>query len=254
MLYKELNTINTLFYENSSALKGFISKGTELLKVFKTKSLKKFTQRDIEKYLLYLKRRGNKNSTINAKLAYLSKCLKYHGVTLIIPYQTVKPKHKDIIPADNFTELLKTASEIIEPNKLNELIQFLNIAYYTGLRASEVLKLNRLHIKKQDDIYFLSIYDTKNHTSNLIPVNKKLNKTLDNFQEFTLNYKQLYYELKKLGITAHQFRHSFITRSFENGLSAFTVMRLVNQTSINSTKQYVHLQNKFLADAVQNTS
>lgn len=243
MLVHQLNTINELFYSSSNSYKTINSHTTELLEIFKTKSLVKFQQKDIEKYIKILKNKGNKNTTINSKLAYLSKSLNYYGNSLKIPYQRINPKQKDIITDAQFKQLQTDIKD-------KELKQFINIAYYTGLRASEILGLRVQHITRDNQTYYLNIYDTKNHKNNLIPVTNKLNSVLNQFQEFTYNYKQIHYELKKHGITAHQFRHTFITRCFEKGLDVFTVMRLVNQTSIQSTKQYVHLQNKFLKDTV----
>lgn len=244
MLYNELNNINELFYYDTNSYKTINSHTNELIQVFKNKSLVKFTQKDIEKYIKILKTKQNKPSTINNKLAYLSKGLNYYGNKLKIPYQKVKIKQKEIISFNDYMSL------ILKNKQDKELIQFIHIAYYTGLRASEILNIRMQHIIFNDDTFYINIYDTKNHKNNLIPVNSKLNEVLKNFKEFTYNYKQIHYKLSLQGVTAHQFRHSFITRCFEHNLDVFTVMRLVNQTSINSTKQYVHLQNKFLKDKV----
>lgn len=244
MLINELNTINELYYNDTNSSKTINSHTNELINIFKNKSLVKFKQTDIEKYIKILKNKGNKNSTINSKLAYLSKSLHYYKNELVIPYQKLNKAHKDIITYEYFMQL----SNNIKTNF--ELLQFIQIAYYTGLRANEILNIRMQHIVKKDDTYYINIYNTKNHRDNFIPVTNKLNNTLNNFKEFTLKYKQVHYELKKQGITAHQFRHSFITRCFESGLDVFTVMKLVNQTSITSTKNYVHLQNKFLAEKV----
>ena len=242
-LTSELDTINNIFYANNS-LTVIMSKANELVKVFKTKSLKNFKQKDIEKYLIYLKQQGNKNSTINSKLAYLSKCLKYHNIRLIMPYQTVKTTRKDIISLTDFEQLRNKFKD----NK--ELLQFINIAFYTGLRANEIINIRMTHLTKRNNTYFINIYDTKNHADNLIPITHKLNVILDNFEEFTLNYKQIYYLLKKAGVRPHLFRHSFITRCFEAGLDTHTIMRLVNEKSEKSLQSYVHLRNNFLIQEV----
>lgn len=251
-LKDELETINTLFYNDTSSFQGMESKAKELVFLFKTKSLKRFKQKDIECYFRYLIRQGNENSTINSKLAYLSKALEYHNNKLKMPYQKVYKKHQTIITFTRLKDLLqKIKYDIVAVTHKDELKQFIIIAYYTGLRANEILGLRMQHINKIDDTYFLNLYDTKNHCDNLIPVTKLLNSTLDNFQEFSINYKQLHYELKKLGVNAHLFRHSFITRSFESGLDSLTIMKLVNQKSMAVLKGYVHIQNKFLTEQVQ---
>lgn len=246
MLTNELNNFNNIYYMNSHALNNLLSYNTELIKLFKNKSINKFKQQDITKYIQYLQKK-NTNATINTKLAYLSKCLKYYNNPLIIPYQKVINKQKNIITEEQYLTLLNNVTNA-------ELRQFIQIAFYTGFRSSEILHIYKQHIKKEvinnKNIYFINIYNTKNHKDNYVPISPKLNNCLENYIEFTLNYKQLYYELKKLNLTAHQFRHSFITRCFEHGLDSFTVMKLVNQTSLQSTKRYIHLSNKYLADVI----
>lgn len=244
MLSTELNLINELFYNNSS-FNTIQSKANEITRLFK-KSLKTFKQKDIEKYFRYLKSQNNSASTINSKLAYLSKCLRYYNVVnIIMPYQVIKQKPKEIITPEQFKQLRHS---IYRENK--ELYYVILIAYYTGLRINEILNIRMQHIRIEQAKIFVNIYNTKNHTDNLIPINNKLRFIFKDFKEFTLNYKQVYYLLKQYGITAHQFRHTFITRCFEHGLDSYSVMKLTNQKSLSVQQRYVHITNKFLADKV----
>lgn len=244
-LDEQLYNLNDIYFANTSSYNIVTSKAMELIKFFKNKSITKLKQTDIEKLIKFLREKQQKNSTINSKLAYLSKALKYYkNTSVILPYQNLRDKtKKKIITEQQFCDL---RHQIYKTDK--ELYKFILIAYYTGLRANEILNIRTQHITKQNNTYFLNIYDTKNHYDNLIPINKKINFVFKNFTEFTYNYKQVHYLLKKYDITAHQFRHTFITKAFERGLNNFTVMRLVNQKSITSTKEYIHLQNKFLAE------
>lgn len=245
MLTKELNNIVDLYYSDSTYLSSINSKVNELITIFKKKSLKKFTQKDIEKYIKVLKiEHNNTNATINSKLCFLSKCLKYNQVNLVIPFQKVVNKNKSIITSEQLQVLLQSFKD----NK--ELIQFVNIAYYTGLRANEILRIRYSHIIKDNNYYFINLYNTKNHKDNLIPVTPKLNKILDDFIEFSIDYKQVYYQLKKQGINAHQFRHTFITKCYEQGLDSFSIMRLTNQSSLSVHQRYVHHSNKQLINAI----
>ena len=241
----ELDTITNLFYSDCtyySSIQCFIN---ELLQLFKKKSLKNFTQRDIEKYFKYLKVKNNSNSTINSKLSFLSRCLQYYNNTLKLPFQKVLNKEKQIITESNFYYLL----DEFKHNK--ELYNFLMIAYYTGLRANEILNIRVQHIIKDENVYFLNLYNTKNHKDNFIPLSPNLNTIVGGFSEFTLNYKQVYYELKKYGITPHRFRHTFITRCYEKGLDSFSIMKLTNQTSLSVHQRYNHITNKRLKDIVK---
>lgn len=242
-LLEELNIVNELYYETATYYRQIQSTAGELLTLFK-KSLKKFTQRDIEKYFRYLRAKGNSTSTINFKLTYLNKALKYHQNILIMPFQKVHNKTKIIISERSFKQLLKKFKDN------QEMYNFIMIAYYTGLRANEILGILKLHITKENNNYYINIYDTKNHRDNLIPVSQKLNNILEHFEEFTLNYKQVHYELSKHNITAHQFRHTFITRAYEQGIDSFSIMKLTNQRSMSVHQRYVHHSNKLLAATV----
>ena len=242
-LTQELNIINELFYESATYYKQILSTAKELESLFK-KSLKKFTQRDIEKYFRYLRDKGNSSSTINFKLTYLNKALKYNQNVLIMPFQKVHNKTKIVITERQYKKLLKHYTDN------QEMTNFIQLAYHTGMRANEILGILQQHITKEDNTYFINLYDTKNHRDNLIPVSNKLNKILDNFIEFTMTYKQLHYELSKHNITAHQFRHTFITRAYEQGIDSFSIMKLTNQRSMSVHQRYVHHSNKSLAATV----
>lgn len=245
MLAKELNNVVTLFYSDCSCYNNIQSNVIELENVFKRKSLTKFKQKDIEKYFKYLKLKNNSNSTINGKLVFLSKALKYYKNTLVMPYQKVKNKEKQIITETQFEYLL----DVFQNNQ--EMIQFLNLAYYTGLRANEILKIRQQHIVNEADTYYLNLYNTKNHKDNFIPLSTRLITILVNYKEFTLDYKQVYYNLKKYKVTAHQFRHTFITKCYEKGLDTFSIMKLTNQTSLSVHQRYNHISNKRLKELIE---
>lgn len=243
MLINELDNIINLYYSDCSSYNNILSISKEILTIFKRRSLNKFKQSDIEKYIKNLKTKGNTNATINTKLSFISKALKYYKNELIIPFQKVSNKEKETISNTQYNYLIEETKDNEELNK------FIQIAYYTGLRANEILNIRIQHIK-YDNGYFINLYNTKNHRDNFIPITNKLNSIFDNFQEFSLNYKQVYYLLKKFNITPHQFRHTFITNCYEKGLDSFTIMKLTNQTSLSVHQRYNHISNKRLQDVV----
>lgn len=245
MLLNELDTIVNLYYSECNYYNNIQCNVIELTKLFKKKSLTKFNQKDIEKYFNHLKHKGNSNSTINSKLVFLNKGLQYYNNILKIPFQKVRNKEKQIITETQFNYLL----DAYKDNK--DMYNFLMIAYYTGLRANEILGIRIQHISYENDTYYLNLYDTKNHKDNYIPLSSKLNAIVSTFEEFNIDYKQVYYLLKKQGITAHQFRHTFITRCYEKGLDSFSIMKLTNQTSLSVHQRYNHITNKRLKDLIQ---
>ena len=237
MLIDELENINTLYYNNTSSFSIIATKTIELTNLFPRKSFKKFTQKDVEKYVKYLKQKGNKPATINSKLAYLSKCLHYYdNNNLKIPYQKIVITEKEVITEQQYKNLLLAFKDNTE---MQAIIQIL---YNTGLRISEVLALQPKDIITDGTHYFLYITKSKNNKKNYIPT-KNINNLLKNFKPFTLTYRQVIYQLKQYNITPHQFRHTFITRCYEQGLDSFTIMKLTNQHSLSVNKRYCHLSN-----------
>lgn len=245
-LTSELNTLIDIFYSDCSYLNNIQSATKELINIFKKKSLKRFNQKDIEKYIKILKLKNNSNSTINNKLVFLHKALTYNNNNdLKLPFQKVKNKEKNIITSEQFNYLLNE----FQTNK--DMYNIIMIAYYTGLRVNEILNIKQQHLIYDDNTYYLNLYNTKNHKDNLIPLSHKLDEIMNNFKEFELNYKQVYYYLKKYNITIHQFRHTFITNCYEKGLDSFSIMRLTNQTSLSVHKRYNHITNKRLKDLIK---
>ena len=223
-----------------------ISYINELIYIFKKKSIKKLTQKDIEKYFKYLKvTKSNSNATINCKLAFLGKGLEYYNNNLKLPYQKVINKPKNIITYTQFNYLVDSY------NQNKQMLQYLYLAYYTGLRVNEILNIRTGHFKKEENIYYLNLYNTKNHSDNFIPLTNKLNDIVNSFEEFTLNYKQVHYLLSLHKVTSHQFRHTFITRCYEKGLDCMVIMKLSNHKSLSVHQRYNHISNKRLKDIVQ---
>ena len=91
-LYQLINTVNDIFYSDSNSYKVIESKANELLSIIGANTdINNINDTVINKVFNTLKNKGNKPATINSKMVYLSKLLKY-------AYQTHKIKHKPYIP------------------------------------------------------------------------------------------------------------------------------------------------------------
>ena len=185
-----------------------------------------------------------------------------------------------IVRVDN-TEYIKLLAYFNGRNDRTSIFlgHMLQIAYYTGMRVSEIGRM-----QWNDIIYnygtwgdgtpkhIILIPTSKNEEPRPIPIYAELKKVLDNVWEFkkykdlapeesryifwTLTKKGEYrpyepaphlYKLKtQLGITSglsfHHFRHEFISQEFERGeLDPLTISRKTGHKNLQVLNKYAHL-------------
>jgi site-specific recombinase XerD len=150
----------------------------------------------------------------------------------------------------------------------------LTLLYYTGIRRSELLKLNwdDLNLSKST----LVIRSGKGNKDRLIPIHPTLSDLLDKYLEERLplidnaliigekgrrmckccfvDILNRYLEisgLKKKGYSAHSFRHSFASHLIESGVDLFKVQSLLGHASLETTKVYINFNSTQMAKAVE---
>ena len=258
MQLQELISItDKIFYNNTSSWKVTISKQKELLNVFKpTLDIKKIDYKSVNRYIDYLKNKGNSNSTINAKLAYFGHLLSYaYKNNLIsnkpyIPYLKPKALKEKYLTSDEFIKMLLWTHK----NKEKELQKILLIGYYTGLRINNILSLDKENIK--DNRFY--IFDKKTNTYYLLPISKKIKYLTKNITPFTMNYARVYYIFNQMkqelnldnDITIHTLRHTFCSNLIQKGIPVTTIQKLANHKKIQTTMRYAHLNDIELERAV----
>ena len=171
-------------------------------------------------------------------------------------------------------------------NKCKLIYPFLLFAYTTGCRRGEIsaLKWEDVNIKKltvtiKHAIVVVSnkggkpieyISTTKNKKSRTVPITKKLldellkikSKSPFVFYDYRDNKRfisprsisNVYIRIqKKTGIKKglHTFRHYYISKALESGLSLKLVMKLAGHSNINTTQRYWHYD-KSKYDSVRN--
>lgn len=258
MNIKELtDTINDLYYDNSTGYKVIQSRQSNLINYFgKSFNITKISYPKIEGYYKHLKEKGYKPATIAANLSYLNSVLKYayQRGFITIKYQmpSVKIKaHKDkIITSKELNQML----EYTITNNLTELYQLIIIGINTGIRVSNIISI----LPEDIDNNYIRLYHNKTNSPYSVPLNNTLKEVFKTYQPFTLNYRQLEYQFKKMihelklskDITIHTLRHSFASKLVEQDIEPFVIMKLMNHKSINSTQRYTHIKNKTLEKAV----
>lgn len=252
-----MDLADRLFYIDSSGYQNLISKQKEILSIIKpATNIKNIDYKKINKYVEYLKSKGNSPKTINDKLSYISTLLTYALQNQLIdskpyiPYCKViqnKEKYfteKELIRCFNWTRI----------NKQKELQKIILIGLYTGLRIHDILALTTDNIKN-DSLY---IYDSKVNRNYVIPISHKLKYVLKDYKKISMNYNRCHYLFNKMKkelkldkrITIHTLRHTFCSRLIQKGIPIIVIQKLANHKSIKTTLRYAHLNTQQLKEAI----
>lgn len=150
----------------------------------------------------------------------------------------------------------------------------ITLLYYTGIRRSELLKLNWDDLNLSNST--LIVRSGKGNKDRLIPIHSILSNLLDKYLEERLplidnalivgergrrmckccfvDILNRYLEisgLKKKGYSAHSFRHSFASHLIESGADLFKVQSLLGHASLETTKVYINFNSTQMARAVE---
>ena len=223
------------------------------------------TCEDARDFLLYLKEKGNKASTLNNK-----------NGALVFFYKRVLGKLWDdnLVPRAINDYAIPRVLSRAEINRLLDATPNLkykamfSIMYSSGLRLSEVIHLNYDDISRTNmQIY---IHETKSHTSRYALLSKRALDILTEYwfkcgkpkgilfpNQWTGDYLtasgprlELKKSVKRAGlpsdIHSHCLRHSFATHLLEDGVDIRYIQTLLGHRSPKSTEIYLHISNKAL--------
>lgn len=155
-----------------------------------------------------------------------------------------KPKKKRKLPkavkSEEFVLLMK---QIPEKDKIAK-VSFI-LAYGSGLRISEVVKLKKENIDIQKK--FISIWDSKGGVDRPVPLPKMWRGWMFNHIPIKKSIRTLerkfnkYSEKAKLPTfyTFHSLRHGFATRLIEQGVPITHVQVLLGHSDVSTTGIYI---------------
>lgn len=234
------------------------------------------TKELVRKYRIQLARKGFKKITQNYYIIGLRNFLKYmlkRDINTLSPGKIELSKvHRRDIEILDYSDL-KRLLDAPKTNNLRDLRNkaILETLFSTGLRVSEICKLNRYNNLDQEEIsirgkgnkvrvVFLSDKAKKSLKKYLeartdaeealfISLTKK-NKVIDRITPRSIQ-RMVDRMAKKAGIisnrvTPHQLRHQFATDLLRNGADLRAVQELLGHSDISTTQIYTHITNKEL--------
>jgi len=211
---------------------------------FVKKDLPKIDQKDIIDFIIFLQKKGYKNSTINRKIASISKLFTVYVIAGVLPINPVDiarkfsklnfkiiKSNRSYLTLQNIKDCLKARHKNQSDNDIYFIIKFLA---KTGLRISELLNI------KLEDIQDINIkiqkirISGKGRKERFITIEKKFtNEIFNHFKDRKNNQKNflfwsptgkkynrswVYSVLKKrfkesinMNVTPHMLRHFYAT-------------------------------------------
>lgn len=166
---------------------------------------------------------------------------------------------------------------IIDNTPRQFLKDIFTIAFYSGLRISEILNMKWRWIDETQNLIVTKIsedYKTKSKRERIIPIHSKISDILSRLKPAIINpnsliishstgrkfnedfiSKQFKKSLRsaKLNddIHLHTLRHSFCSNLVQKGVSLYVVKELAGHQNITTTQIYSHLTQSSLSNAIQ---
>ncbi|MEC7880716.1 MAG: site-specific tyrosine recombinase/integron integrase [Chloroflexota bacterium] len=277
--FLDANTIEKGNSENTRhAYKNDLSQFNYWIKS-KNISYSKITENQIEKYLIFLGKRGYENSTISRKTACLKAFFKF-----LLKENIYKKNIMDKISRPAKNNLLPKSLSSNEMNKIFSYLEsnsgknkyrdqvIIEILYGCGLRISELISLNTHDINFEES----TIQCTgKGNKQRIIPTNNSCLKSIDDYlqnerskikilsrnQALLVNkngsritrqtawnsVKEIINKLKlDSDITPHTFRHTFATDLLKGGANLRQVQEMLGHSSLSATQIYTMLDNEWV--------
>jgi integrase/recombinase XerD len=220
------------------------------------KNPKDVTEQDIKRYMIYLKNDKNAtNRTIHRHLNALRSFFRYQNID--IADKVMLPKLSKPLPKFLTKEEIKILLE--KPDRLRDKC-LIRLLYSTGLRVSELVKLNKNDIKTES----IHVVAGKGAKDRIVFVDSKTREMLDQYilerndeneALFLSNHgdrisaRTIQWLIKKYSedagiekkVTPHVLRHSFATHMLEGDADIVVIKELLGHSNLSTTQIYTHI-------------
>jgi len=252
-----------LFWADAAGPEKARHKMSEINAYFGSKgNLNDITTDRIDTWITSLKAKGNANSTINRKLATLSKTLNYADECVQLKRKPVIHRQREpegrirfVTPLEE-TQIMQT----LDQWSLEDLKDSVSVLIDTGLRRSELCRLTKADVSEG----MLNLWETKNGKARSVPMTARVRAIIERrgitqqgtklfpIQPETLSdhWDRVRFHLQLDDVVLHCFRHTTASRLVQRGVSLATVQQWMGHKTIQTTLRYAHLSPKNLSDAL----
>mgnify|MGYP003132283492 FL=1 len=263
-LKKAFDKVFELEWNGQRSQKENIYKMRQILDYFgETRPIRSITTEDVDEWTTSLKNRGDKNTTINRKLAGLRKVLKFSLKRKKIdecPYFTLQSEKEN----QRYRWITDEEERLILEyfKKDREMTRFFVILVDTGMRRGELLNLTKNDVNFTNSM--VSIWETKADLPRSIPMTPRVIAMMRwcvNDSSHKLFNKGVHYyrwrwdkmkeELNLKDVVIHTLRHTFASRLAQRGGNIYHIQKLLGHRDISNTMIYAHLSPQDLASCIK---
>lgn len=227
----------------------------------------------LRQFIAHLMRLNVKNSSIARKLSAIRSFFKYlnrEGILTSNPARLVATPRREkrlpsVLTADDAQRLMETpgSNSKQDHNAVLRDRAVLETLYSTGIRASELIGMNREDIDRRDSLVSIR---GKGRKERIVPIGTKALDAIDAYlgslalrsdggavflgpsgNRLTARTVQriLENQRKQLGLrqkaSPHTLRHSFATHLLESGADLRAIQELLGHASLSTTQRYTHV-------------
>ena len=263
-LKKAFDKLFEVEWNGQRSQKDNIYKMGQILEYFgETRPIRSITTEDVDEWTTSLKNRGDKNTTINRKLAGLRKVLKFSLKRKKIdecPYFTLQSEKENQRYRWITDEEERLILEYFKEDR--EMTRFFIILVDTGMRRGELLNLTKNDVNFTNSM--VSIWETKADLPRSIPMTPRVIAMMRwcvNGSSHKLFNKGVHYyrwrwdkmkeELNLKDVVVHTLRHTFASRLAQRGGNIYHIQKLLGHSNISNTMIYAHLAPQDLASCIK---
>ena len=237
------------------------------------KELSAVDHQTLRRFIAHLMQGDVKKSSIARKLSAIRTFFRYlnrEGILTINPARLVATPRREqrlpaVLTADDAIRLMESP-QAKKPSDHDTMLRdraVLETLYSTGIRASELIGMNREDIDRQDSLIRIR---GKGRRERIVPVGTKALDAIDAYlgrlsgnsdinavflgpsgKRLTARTVQRILEnhRKQLGLmqkaSPHTLRHSFATHLLESGADLRAIQELLGHASLSTTQRYTHV-------------
>lgn len=238
-------------------------------------TLQTFQYRDARNLLSEMYTSGLKKSSVARRVSALNTFYQFLVVNEMVthnPFATIPlPKQDKYLPEFFYESEIEMLFDALDKNHAMYVRDkaILELLYATGIRATELLSLERSTIDLEMQ---LIRFVGKGNKERMVPIHSRAKDALIeylnafdekipkqgsiwlNFKHTTLTDRGLRYVLTaiikrsglKFNIHPHKLRHTFATHMLNNGADLRAVQELLGHESLSTTQKYTHVSNEHL--------